>query len=156
MDAWFALPTADWAGSLVSLALAIVSAGAAFYGSLVVPWAAALGAATSASKNQDGKLLDPTSAEGSRALRRLEGVRAEDPRKGVGIVVLSVSALMTALGSIAGLQIPNVGYLYTVVPVVVAAVITVAVALLPGRDERKSADETLRALRAPAATTASP
>jgi hypothetical protein len=148
MDNWFRLPTPEWAGSLVSLALAIVSAGAALYSSAVVPWAAELAAAIGSTKDDNDRPLDPRSREGAKAIRRLNQVRAKDPRKGLGLVALLVSIPMTLLGIIGGLQIPNVGWLYTVVPVLVAAGVALIAAFIPGRSERAAADAVLHANQA--------
>jgi amino acid transporter len=148
LETWFTLPTSDWAGSLVSLSLAIVSAGAALYASLAVPWAAELAAATGATRDANGNPLSPKTTEGARALSRLAEVRDRDPGKGVGAVVLVIVALMTALGVVGGLQIPKVGWLFTVVPVVVAACVAIAAALIPGRRERPAADIRLGEMRA--------
>jgi hypothetical protein len=145
VDSWFHLPTPDWAGSLVNLALAIVSAGAALYSAAVVPWAAELGAAIRSTKDDNDRPLDPRSFEGAKALRRLSQVRAKDPRNGLGLVALLVSVPMTFFGIIGGLQIPTVGWLYTVVPVVIAAGIALVAAFIPGRSERAAADAVLRA-----------
>ncbi|MDQ3346032.1 MAG: hypothetical protein M3473_07020 [Chloroflexota bacterium] len=75
-------------------------------------------------------------------------VRDRDPGKGVGAVVLAIAGLMTTLGIVGGLQIPNVGWLFTVVPVVVAACVAMAAALIPGRRERPAADKRLGEMRA--------
>lgn len=145
MDTWFRLPTPEWASNLVNLALAIVSAGAALYSSAVVPWAAELAAAIRGTKDDNDQPLDPRSSEGAKALRRLTQVRAKDPRIGLGLVALLVSVPMTFLGIIGGLQIPGVGWLYTVVPVVIAAGVALIAAFIPGRSERAAADAVLRA-----------
>lgn len=144
MESWFRLPTADWAGNLVNLALAIVSAGAALYSSAVVPWAAELAAAIAGTKDDNDQPLDPRSSEGAKALRRLTQVRAKDPGKGLGLVALLVSIPMTIFGVVGGLQIPDVGWLYTVLPVLIAAAVALTAAFIPGRSERAAADAILR------------
>jgi peptidoglycan/LPS O-acetylase OafA/YrhL len=128
----------------VALVLAIVSAGAALYASLIVPWAAELRTATDATKDANGELLNPRTTDGARALVRLSEIRRRDPRQGVGLVALGVALPMTLLGIVAGLQIPNVGWLFTIFPVVISAAVAALVGLLPGRSERKEADERLR------------
>jgi hypothetical protein len=145
LDALFALPTKDWAGSLVSLALAIVSAAAAIYSGAVVPWAAELATATAAMVGQNGKPLDPSGTDGARARVHLVEVRAKDPAKGIGLVALLLTVPMTILGIIAGLQVPNVGYLYTVFPIALAAGVATVAAIVPGRTERHDADARLKA-----------
>jgi peptidoglycan/LPS O-acetylase OafA/YrhL len=144
LEAWLTLPTPEWAGNLVGLALAIVSAGAALYASLIVPWAAELGTATDATNDANGQLLNPRTTDGARALGRLSEIRRRDPRNGVGLVALGVALPMTLLGIVAGLQIPNVGWLFTIVPVVISAIVAALAGLVPGRSERKDADERLR------------
>jgi len=52
LDAFFRLPSPEWAATLVSLTLGVVSAAAAIYSSVAVPWAASLGAATAATFDQ--------------------------------------------------------------------------------------------------------
>jgi hypothetical protein len=148
LETWFTLPTPEWAGNLVGLALAIVSAGAALYASLVVPWAAELETATDATENENGQLLSPKTTDGARARRRLSEVRRRDPRRGVGLVALSIAVPMTLLGIVAGLQIPDVGWLFSVVPVVISAGVAAMAGLVPGRTERKTADERLREMAA--------
>lgn len=145
LETWFRLPSEAWAGSLVGLALGIVSAGAAIFSSAVVPWAAELGAALKGTRDSNDQPINPKTSEGARALRRLAEVRARDPRKGLGRVALGVSIPMTILGVVAGLQIPDSGWLYTVAPVLIAAAVGIGAAFLPGRDERAQADAVLGA-----------
>jgi hypothetical protein len=145
LDALLALPTKEWAGSLVSLSLAIVSAAAAIYSGAVVPWAAELASATRAMVDKNGKPLDPAGTDGARARARLEEVRAKDPAKGIGLVALALSVPMTFLGIIAGLQVPGVGYLYTVFPIALSAGVAIVAAVVPGRTERHKADARLKA-----------
>lgn len=145
LESWFRLPTPEWAGSLVSLSLAIVSAGAALYSAAVVPWAAELAAAVRNTRDDNDEELDPRLSEGARARRRLGQIRAKDPRRGLGLVALLVSIPMTFFGVVAGLQIPSVGWLYTVVPVLVAAAVALVAAFIPGRSERAEADAVLEA-----------
>jgi hypothetical protein len=73
-------------------------------------------------------------------LAGLEAARLGDPAEGLGVVVLAVTVMMAILGVIGGLQIPEVGWLYTVAPVLVATGIAVASITLPGRKERHEAD----------------
>jgi hypothetical protein len=143
-DLLFALPTKEWAGSLVSLTLAIVSAAAAIYSGAVVPWAAELATATAAMLDGNGQPLDPRSTAGSRAKTHLVEVRAKDPAKGIGLVALLLTVPMTILGLIAGLQIPSVGYLYTIFPIALSAAVAIVAAVVPGRLERKAADARLK------------
>lgn len=144
LETWFLLPSADWAGSLVSLSVAIVSAGAALYSAAVVPWAADLESARRA--GMDGaQRLNPAGDAGSRARLRLIDVRARDPRRGLGLVALLIATPMAVLGVIAALQIPDSGWLYTVVPVAVACIVALIAAFIPGATERREADRLLRA-----------
>jgi hypothetical protein len=110
LDPWLHLPSADWAGSLVSLSVAVVAAGAALYSAAVVPWAADLESARRAGMS-DGKPLNPAGDAGSRARRRLLDIRARDPRRGLGLVALLVAVPMALLGIVAALQIPDSGWL---------------------------------------------
>jgi hypothetical protein len=141
-DVLFALPTPEWAGSLVGLSLAIVSAAAAIYSAAVVPWAAELEAAR-ADNFVYGQPRDPNSGAGARAKARLREIRGKDPRRGLGIVTLSVAIPMSALGVVAGLQIPKVGLVYTVLPIVISACVAVFAAIYPGQRERRTADALL-------------
>jgi hypothetical protein len=152
VEAWFRLPSPDWAGSLVNLALAIVSAAGAIYSAAVVPWLGELDAAMRSTRDDNGKRFDPASAEAARARRRVREIRGRDPAKGLGVIVLVISIPMAALGIVAGLQIPESGYVYTVLPVVVAAVVAVGAALLPGRQARRDADALLGTSEVPAKT----
>jgi hypothetical protein len=144
VDTWLALPTKDWAGSLVSLALGLISAAAAVYATTVVAWAAELQSAIDATTDRDGKVRDPATGEGARARAALQEVRRRDPAHGLGMVVLAVTAMMTALGVVGGLQISDVGWLFTIVPVIVATAIALGGMYLPGRRERGDADGRLR------------
>jgi hypothetical protein len=145
-DTWLALPTPDWAGSLVGLALAIVSAAAAVYASAHVAWVAELEAAVDATMDEQGNPRGRRTAEGARAYAQLGKIRGRDPAKGLGRVALLVSGLMTVVGVIAGLQIPNVGWVYTVVPVLVAAGVSLGAVFVPGRSARREADARIEEL----------
>jgi hypothetical protein len=62
-------------------------------------------------------------------------------------VALAVTVMMAILGVIGGLQISDVGWLYTVVPVLVATGIAIASMALPGRKERQAADARLTEMK---------
>lgn len=147
IEVWTSLPTPEWAATLVSLALATISAGAALHAAVAVPWAAKLESAVAATNDRNGKLHNPATSEGVRSLARLGEVRERDPGKGLGRVILAVVTLMTALGSVGGLQIEGVGWLYSIVPVWVAAGVAVAAVRLPGRRVRGEADRRLTEMR---------
>jgi len=147
IDYWFKLPSADWAGNLLGLSLAVISAAAAIYSSAVLPWIAELERATRGTRDKDGRPLDPLSTSGLRARDELEAVRTRDPRATLGRLSLAIAAPMTALGVIAGLQIPDSGLIYTVVPVLAAAGVAVGAAFLPGREARTKADKAITGLR---------
>jgi hypothetical protein len=140
LESWFTLPTPEWAGSLVGLALAIVSAAAAVYASAHTAWVAELEAAVEATVNDQGEPRGRKTAEGARAYANLKKVRSKDPSKSLGRVALMISGLMTVIGVIAGLQIPKVGLLYTVIPVLVAAGVSLGAVFVPGRSARRDAD----------------
>ena len=146
LDTLFRLPSPEWAGTLVSLALAIVSAAAALYSSVAVPWAAAPEAATAATFDEYGKPRTRVSADGYHAFQHLSEVRQRDPAKGLGRVTWLVAGPMTALGVVGGLQVPNVGWLYTVGPILVAAIVDWIAVLALGRTARKAADARIRAM----------
>ena len=149
VDAWLRLPSPEWAGSLVNLALALISAAAAIYSGALVPWLAELESAIRATRDDNGMPFDPSSREAARARRRLREVRGKDPARGLGVVVVAISAPLTLLGVVAGLQIPNSGYLFTIVPVLAAAAVALGAALLPGRSGRKEADALLPKIPGP-------
>lgn len=155
MNTWFRLPSADWAGTLLTLSLGVVSAAAAIYSSAVLTWIAELEAATRATADDDGVRLDPRAAVGRRARRRLQDVKARDPLRTLGRLSLTIATPMTALGLVAGLQIPDTGLVYTVIPVLLAAGVAVGTAFLPGRAARAAADVALSELR-PARTPVGP
>jgi amino acid transporter len=143
LEDWFALPTPDWGGTLVGLALALISAGAAVYTSVVVPWTSELESAVAGTVGPDGLVRKPTTGEGARALQHLTEVRHRDPAKGLGVLALIVTTLMTVLGVLGGLQIQSVGWLYTVVPVLVATTVAGVAVVVPGRASRRLADRRL-------------
>jgi hypothetical protein len=146
---WLTLPTADWAGSLVGLALGVVSAAAAVFSSTHLNWIAELESATDATFDANGGKRVATTADGARAYDRLKKHRARDPTKSIGRIALAVSGFMTVLGVIAGLQIPKVGWFYTIVPILVAALVSVVAVFVPGRSARSSADARLREMAPP-------
>lgn len=143
MEMWFRLPSPEWAGSLLNLSLAVVSAAAAIYSSAVIPWVAELEGAIRQTKDPDGHPLNIATNEGARAVRQLRAVRDRDPARALGIGSLAIAMPMAALGVVAGLQIPNTGLVYTVVPVLVAALVAIGAAFLPGRAARLEAGRVL-------------
>ncbi len=140
---WFALPTPEWAGSLVGLSLAVVSAAAAVFSSVHLAWIAELEKAIDATVDERGKTRARTTSEGARAYAHLKRHRSRDPKKDVGWIALFVAGFMTALGIIAGAQIPDVGWLFTIVPIGIAALLSVIAVFAPGRDARSAADKRL-------------
>jgi hypothetical protein len=144
LDAFFRPPSPEWAGTLVGLALGVVSAAAAIYSSVAVPWAASLEAATSATFDQYKKPLLTSGDDGYKAYLRLSEVRKRDPRPGLGKITGAIAIPMTVLGGIAGLQVPNVGWLYTVGPILVAGIVEGFAILALGRVARREADSRLK------------
>jgi hypothetical protein len=55
---------------------------------------------------------------------------------------------MTVVGVIAGFRIPNVGLAFTVVPILVAAGVSILAVFLPGRSARTTADARIAELAA--------
>jgi hypothetical protein len=146
---WFTLPTKEWAGSLVGLSLAVVSAAAAVFSSAHLGWIAELESATDACLDERNKVRLRTTSEGARAYSHLKQHRSSDPKHNVGWVVLFVAAFMTGLGVIAGLQIADVGWLFTIVPIVIAALVSVLAVFAPGRKARTAADARLAEMEKP-------
>jgi peptidoglycan/LPS O-acetylase OafA/YrhL len=144
----FTLPTAAWAGTLVGISLAVVSAIAAVYSSAHLSWVADLDAAVDATTDERGKLRARTTAEGARAYAHLKRHRARDPRRSLGWVAVILAGFMTAIGIVAGLQVPSVGLLFTVAPIALSAAVSFGAVLLPGRASRKAADDRLAAIDA--------
>jgi hypothetical protein len=138
VETWLALPTADWGGTLVGLSLGLISAAAAVYTTVATRWAGDLKSAIDATSPR-GQVLDAATTDGARALAGLESALGRDPAPGLGLVVLVVTVMMAFLGVVGGARIPNVGFLFTVIPVVVATVIAGASMYLPGRRERVEA-----------------
>lgn len=143
IDDWFTLPTKEWAGTLVGLSLAVVSAAAAIFSSAHLGWIAELERATDACLDERNKVRLRTTSDGARAYSHLKRHRSRDPKTGVGLVVLFISAFMTALGVIAGLQIRDVGWFFTIVPIVIAALVSVLAVYAPGGQARRAADARL-------------
>jgi hypothetical protein len=149
VDAWFRLPSADWAANLVNLALAVVSASAAIYASAVLAWIAQLEAATRATSDEDGRRLEWSLGEARHARLALQEVQGRDPQRTLGRLSLALATPMTAIGVIAGLQVPDSGLVYTVVPVLIAAAVAIGSAFLPGRAARREAARALADLKPP-------
>lgn len=147
LDAFFRLPSPEWAATLVSLTLGVVSAAAAIYSSVAVPWAASLGAATAATFDQYKRPLLISGDNGYKAYVHLSEVRKRDPRPGLGWITVAIAIPMTILGVIAGLQVPNVGWVYTVGPILVAATVEGVAILALGRTARKEADARLKQMK---------
>lgn len=143
-DTWFALPTPQWAGSLVGLALGLVAATGGVYTSVGSGWLAQLGTAMVGTKDRDGVVWGVGTGERVKARAALAEVLRRDPSAGLGRVALALVGMMAALGIVGGTQIPNVGWLYTVVPVAVATVVAATAILVPGRRERRAAKERLK------------
>jgi peptidoglycan/LPS O-acetylase OafA/YrhL len=144
----FTLPTADWAGTLVGISLAVVSAVAAVYSSAHLSWVTDLDAAVDATIDARGKIRARTTAEGARAYAHLKRHRTRDPRRSLGWVAALVAGFMTVIGIVAGLQVPKVGLLFTIAPIALSAALSFGAVLLPGGASRKAADDRLAAIDA--------